>query len=227
MGKSRRKAKFSQSTPDIIKLYPRTPNQERLVNSIHNNPITIASGPAGTGKTVMALHSAVQLFHKREVSKILYLKPNVDVAYDRGVGFLPGTIEEKLSPLLAPVRDNLEVFVSAGRANQMINNKDIDIQLMEYIRGRSLRDTFVILDEAQNTTAEGVLTVISRLEESSILVITGDSRQKDTKKGIQNGLLDAVNRLSRMPDIVGIIEFTKDDCQRSGYLKDVLEAYDR
>ena len=221
----RSKSKFQQSTPDIVRVYPRTNAQAELIDSIHTNSITIATGPAGVGKTLVALHEAVQLFHKRKISKILYIKPIVEAQFSKGIGFLPGTLEEKIDPMLAPVKDNLEVFVSPGRAQQMIANKDVEFGLLEYLRGRSLRDTFIILDEAQNTTPQGILTVISRMEESSYLVISGDPAQKDSKNNMMNGLTDAERRLGHLSE-VGSVRFTTSDIQRASFLKNVIDAYD-
>lgn len=221
---SRRKSKFESSTPDLIRLSPRTKSQEALVDSIHHNPITIAHGPAGVGKTLIALHEAIHLFHKRKIDEVIFIKPIIDVSFSKGIGFLPGTLEEKIDPLLAPVKDNLEVFVSPGKANQMIRSKQVSFGMMETLRGRSLRNKFIILDEAQNTTNAGILTVISRMEESSYLVICGDTCQKDTKTSVENGLLDATRRLANMRE-VGIVEFTLEDIQRAGFLKNVIGRY--
>lgn len=222
---ARRKQKFATQTPDIVRVFPKTDNQQLLMESIQDNPITIASGCAGTGKTLISLHEAVQMHHKRQVEKILYIKPNIQITYDKGVGFLPGTVEEKLDPLLAPIKDNLEVFCSKGKAKQMIDNKDIEVQLLEYIRGRSLRNTFVIVDETQNLASAGVLTVLSRAEKSTKVVLLGDPAQKDSYNKVDNGLVDAIRRLSRLEHIVGTILFTSDDIQRSPYLKEVIDAY--
>lgn len=220
-----RKKKYKETTPDIIKVNPKTEGQRLLIESIEKNPITIASGPSGSGKTLVALHEAVQMFHKRQIDKILYIKPNVDIFYDKGIGYLSGDIDEKLSPLLAPVRDNLSVFCSDGKARQMIDNKDIEIQLIEFLRGRSLGYTFVILDESQNMHPAGILLALSRLEETSKIVLLGDAAQKDSYSRLGNGINDAIQRLSPLKDTVGIIQFTEEDILRNSYLKDVIKAY--
>lgn len=208
----------------ILKLQPKTLNQARLIKSIRNNHVTIASGSAGVGKTLMALHEAVWMMEKGVIDQILYTKPIVDIQHQKGLGFLPGDLNEKVLPLLAPLLDNLEVFVKPGKIQYLLDKSKIKYQSLEYIRGRSLRNTFVVADEFQNATIHNAVTVISRLEQSSKIVMIGDPKQRDIIL-TSNALSDALIRLQNK-NSVGIVEFSRDDIVRSVFLKDVLESYD-
>lgn len=211
-------------TPEVITLFPRNENQEIMMELIREKPITIANGASGVGKSCIALHEAVHLMQKREIDKILYIKPNVDFGkYERGIGFLKGEMDEKLLPLLYPVIDNLSVFCTPGKAQYMLDKKQIEIGLLEYLRGRSLRRTFVLVDEVQNTTPHALLTVITRLGEGSKLVAIGDTMQCDI--GLQNNALeDALTRLKGIPE-VGIVEFSAADIVRNTYLHKIIHRY--
>lgn len=224
MSRNKRHKTNHSSTPEISRLYPRTESQGFLMDSIEQYPITIAAGAAGVGKTLIALHSAVWMLNNRGIDKILYLKPNVDFSGERGLGFLPGDLDEKIAPLLYPVLDNLEVFVTPGKRNYLLDKKQIECFLLEYLRGRSLRNTFVIFDEAQNTTKNGILTAISRLEDTSKLVICGDPTQQDTETR-DNGLADALKRLQGLEQ-VGIVKFNSDDIVRNSFLRNVIERFE-
>jgi phosphate starvation-inducible PhoH-like protein len=208
----------------IQKLYPKTKNQDRLIGSIKQNHISIASGPAGVGKSLIALHEAIWLLEKGIIDKILYTKPTVNFLEQKGIGFIPGPIEEKLLPLMFPLLDNLEVFVSSGKIKYMLDKKQIEFQLLEYVRGRSLRNTFVICDEFQSVSPLGALTMISRIESTSKLVILGDPKQADIKLK-SNALEDSIYRLKGAQS-TGIIQFSKEDIVRSSFLKDVISRYD-
>lgn len=208
----------------ITKLHPKTKNQDRLIQSIKQNHITITSGAAGVGKSIIALHEAVWMLERGIIDKILYTKPTVNFLEQRSIGALPGLYEEKVLPLMFPLLDNLEVFVSSGKIKYMIDKKQIEFQLLEYVRGRSLRNCFVFLDESQNVSPLAALTMISRIEESSKLVIAGDPKQADIKLK-SNALEDSIYRL-RGAESVGIIQFQKEDIVRSSFLKDVISRYD-
>ena len=226
MSRSRRKSKsYTPSTPEVVKLNPLNENQRLLMESIEKNPITVVNGAAGVGKSCVALYKAVEMYEQRRIDKILYIKPNVDFGkVERGIGFLKGEVEDKLQFLLLPVIDNLEVFCSAGKAKSLIDQKKIEAGLLEHLRGRSLRYTFILADEIQNTEVKSVLTLITRMGEGSKLVISGDTMQCDT--GIKNnGLVDALNRLRGLNE-VGIINFTKDDIVRNKFLSKVINRYD-
>lgn len=196
------------------------------MESIRENPITVVNGASGVGKSCIALHEAVHMMQDREIDKILYIKPNVDFGrYERGIGFLKGEMDEKLQPLLYPVIDNLGVFCTPGKAQYMLDKKKIEVGLLEYLRGRSLRRTFVLLDECQNISPHGLLTVITRLGHDSKLVAIGDTMQCDI--GLkENALSDAMVRLKGLPE-VGIVEFKPEDIVRNGYLHKIIHRYQR
>jgi len=220
----RRKDKFV-SSPEITRLFAKTDAQAEFMRSLENNVITIGAGVAGVGKTLLALHHAVWLHHKGKIDKIIFLKPNVDMVGERSLGFLPGELDEKVLPLLAPVLDNLEVFCTSGKAKSLIDQKHIECGLLEYMRGRSLNKTFVIYDESQNATPHGVLTMISRLGEDSKLVLLGDPNQRDVDSREQDGLSDALYRLRDL-DEVGIVRFGSNDNVRNPHLINVLRRYE-
>ena len=156
---SRNKAKTqNKSHTELVRLFAKTENQQRLIDSIAKYPITLCQGAAGVGKTLIALHEAYWLFDKGKISKILYVKPIVDFSEQKSLGFLPGTIDEKVAPLLYPVIDNLSVFMSDAKAKYVIDKKIIEFVPLEFLRGRSLRDTVVIGDEFQNANPHCFLT---------------------------------------------------------------------
>ena len=224
--KSRSKNKeYVPSKPEIVPIHPKTYAQEELMESILSNPVTLASGMAGTGKTMVALYEGIKLLEMGKVDQILYTKPITDFRGEKGLGFLPGDEKEKTQAYLDSVRDNLGVFVTKGKAEYMLNKGQITFQPMEFIRGRSLRYKYVILDEAQNTTRHGVLTMLTRLEETSKIVVLGDPAQADVRhRGENDGLTDAISRLSGLSE-VGIIKFSPSDIVRSGFLKNVINRY--
>jgi phosphate starvation-inducible PhoH-like protein len=195
-----------------------------LIKSIRANHVTVASAPAGCGKTLVALHEAAWMLEKGAIDQILYTKPIINFREQNGLGFLPGDLDEKVLPLLAPLLDNLEVFMKPGKIRYLLDKGKIKYQPMEHIRGRSLRHTFMIADEFQGISVHGAITVISRIEESSKLVMLGDSKQCDLLLPA-NALDDALTRLKGAQS-VGIVEFTSNDIVRNAFLKDVLMRYD-
>ena len=178
-----------------------------------------------THNTLMSIYSAITSLERNEIDKILYIKPNVDMHGERGVGFLKGELDEKLAPLLQPVVDNLQVFLCPNKAKYYIDKNIIDIGLLEYLRGRNLDRTFVIFDEAQNTTPHGLITVITRLTDTSKLVVLGDVMQCDTQN-INNGLNDAFKRYKGLSGI-GFVKFTENDILRNSFMKSILIRYNR
>lgn len=210
------------SKPEIIPVHPKTYAQEGMMESICAKPITVASGAAGTGKSLVALYEGIKQLEMGYVDQILYIRPITDFKGEKGMGFLPGTEKEKTDVYLEAVKDNLQVFVSPGKAQYLLGKEQIKFQPLEFIRGRSLRNKFVILDEAQNTTRHGVLTVITRMEESSRLVILGDPAQADVKHKGNDGLTEAISRLTGLKE-VGIVKFSPSDIVRSSFLSKVIE----
>lgn len=209
---------------DSVYLQVKSQNQAFLRQSIKDNHLTVCSGAAGVGKTLICLNDSYHMMKKGLIDQILYVKPITSAALDSGLGYLPGDLNEKVLPLLAPVLDNLEVFCSKGEAAYLINKGKILFQPLEYLRGRSLRNTFLIFDEAQNASKHVALSVISRIEESSKCVMLGDPSQCDIQL-TNNALSDALVRLKNTKS-VGIVQFTKNDIIRSAFLKEVLQKYE-
>lgn len=207
--------------------YPKTDAQEDLWTSLNKNVVTVATGPAGVGKTLVGLHWGLQALFDRHVSKVYYLRSDVGVAHQRGRGALPGDFDAKVAPLLGPVFDNLSVIMKTeGAAEYVISKKLVEPLLLEDIRGRSLNDALIIADEAQNMTPGQVKTVLSRVGEGSRILLTGDTKQVDL--GVferENGLVDAFHRLSGL-DNVGRVTFTKADIVRNSVIAHILQRYD-
>lgn len=209
----------------ISLLKVRNQAQKDYQQSLHNNIVTLALGPAGTGKTLLAINYAVAGLSNKLYEKIIYIRPDVAVENQRGRGALPGELKDKSLPLLAPVLDNLKIFCQDGLKNYLLEKSCIEYVYLEDVRGRSFNNVFVILDEAQNTTVEQFKTVLTRIGSGSTLAIMGDTSQVDVSQlRLNNGLLDASLRLKGLKD-VGIIQFTIDDIVRSPLLKDILRRY--
>lgn len=202
--------------------HPRGKAQQLFAESIQNNIITIGLGPAGTGKTLFALQEAL----KQGYRKIYYVRNNcfTDGLGSKGRGELPGTIYEKALPLLGPVADNLFELVAEPKAKYMLEKGIIEPLYYEDLRGRSFKNCFIIADEAQNVASKGIKTLLTRLALGTKLVLIGDCAQKDTDRFIDDGLLDAKNRLDGL-SFVGIVQFAKSDIQRNPIIQNILERY--
>lgn len=225
--RSNSKGQNSQRTlgnQDVFRINAKNKNQQLMIDSIANNYVTIAKGAAGVGKSLIAISEAVWMVEKGLMSKVLYSKPIVDFAEQKSLGFLPGDLNEKTLPLLFPVLDNLETFCTPGKARYLLDKKVIEFQPLEFIRGRSLKETVIILDEAQNCSPHAVLSVISRIDKTSRVIILGDPKQVDFKLPV-NGLNDAFFRLKNL-DNVGLIEFSPKDILRNPFLSHIISRYD-
>jgi len=218
---------FEHRGMDVSPFYPKTDAQESLWTSLNKNTVTIAVGPAGVGKTLVALWWGLNAIQRNQLSKIYYLRSDVGCSYQRGRGALPGTLEEKMAPLVGPVYDNLAVMTkSYGASDYLLSKKIIEPVLLEDIRGRSLNECLIIFDEAQNSLPEQIKTVISRVGEGSKIIVTGDTKQIDLDVFKRdNGLLDCYHRLSNIKG-VGTIQFEKCDIVRNGIIADILSAYE-
>jgi phosphate starvation-inducible PhoH-like protein len=212
---------------DVLPFTPKTDNQENLWESLNKNTVTIAIGPSGVGKTLVALWWGLEAIKQGNIDKIYYLRSDVGCAHQRGRGALPGTLDEKMAPLVGPVHDNLVVMTrSHGAAEYLLTKKIIESMMLEDVRGRSLSNCLIIFDEAQNSMPENVKTVISRVGEDSKVVITGDTRQVDLEVFSRNsGLLDSYHRLANIRG-VGRVQFDRLDIVRNGIIADILEAYE-
>lgn len=217
---------FSGKVQTFKMLRPANSHQRAYVESIKSNIITLAIGSAGTGKTLLALHSAITLMNTESspIEKIIYLRSNVGMVEEKDLGFLPGTLTEKIMPLAYPVLDNLIEFMEDHKARYLIESGRIEVLPVAMVRGRSFRNTFVIVDEAQNATPSMMKTLLTRISEGSKIVLVGDTSQCDLKATLKSGLLDAANRLNGLSE-VGIIRFTDSDIIRHPIIADILARY--
>lgn len=212
---------------DVLPFYPKTDHQEDLWTSLNKNTVSVAIGPSGVGKTLVALWWGLTEVAKGNLEKIYYVRSDVGCDHQRGRGALPGTNEEKMAPLVGPVYDNLLVMTkSQGASEYLLSKKIIEPMFLEDIRGRSFNECLIIFDEAQNSKPDNVKTVISRVGKDSKVIITGDTRQVDL--GVfksDNGLLDCYHRLANIPS-VGRVQFDRSDIVRNGVIANILEAYE-
>ena len=203
---------------------PKSPTQKAYIEAIEKHDIVIGIGPAGTGKTYLAMAMAVSALLKKEVSRIILARPAVEAG--EKLGFLPGDIYEKVNPYLRPLYDALFDMLDMERANRLIERGDIEIAPLAFMRGRTLNDSFVILDEAQNATAEQMKMFLTRLGFHSKVVVTGDITQIDLPTDRVSGLIEVKDILR---DINGIqfIYFDDKDVVRHRLVQDIIKAYDR
>jgi phosphate starvation-inducible PhoH-like protein len=177
---------------------PRGENQARLMAALESKPLTLALGPAGTGKTYLAIASAVKALEAGSIDRIILSRPAIEAG--EALGYLPGTMEEKMSPYLRPLYDALNDRLGGKRLRQYMADGTIEIAPIAYMRGRTLNNSFVVIDEAQNCTYGQIKMLLTRLGWHSTMVITGDPDQTDLLPGL-SGLADIANRLERLPDI--------------------------
>lgn len=220
-------SEFHYGSGDIKDFKPRNEKQVDFWSSMYENTVTVAHGCAGTGKTLLALWFGMLEVNDKIYDRVTYVRSDIGTDYQRGRGALPGTLEEKMLPLIGPLLDNLPVFMkTAGAAEYVLRTKKVEPMLLEDIRGRSLNDSFIVVDECQNYTAEQIKTVLTRVGNNSKIVLVGDTRQADLEVfRRKNGLTDAIEKLEGMRD-VGIIEFTADEIVRNSVIAHILRAYD-
>jgi phosphate starvation-inducible PhoH-like protein len=201
---------------------PKTVNQKRYVDSIRNNTITFGIGPAGTGKTYLAMAMATAAHSRREVSRIILTRPAVEAG--ERLGFLPGTVMEKVDPYLRPLFDALYDMLDADRVNSQLERGVIEVAPLAFMRGRTLNDSFIILDEAQNTTPEQIQMFLTRLGFNSKMVVTGDITQIDLPTDQRSGLVVVGEILGEIGDI-DFIHFTGEDVVRHKLVQRIVAAY--
>ncbi|MCX7759751.1 MAG: PhoH family protein [Hydrogenothermaceae bacterium] len=202
----------------------KTPTQKIYVETIKNNDITFGIGPAGTGKTYLAMAVAVSYLKQNKVNRIILTRPAVEAG--EKLGFLPGSLEEKVDPYLRPLYDALYDMVDPEKVVDMIEKKIIEVAPLAFMRGRTLNDAFIILDEAQNTTKEQMKMLLTRIGFGSKAVITGDITQIDLPKTSQSGLVEAIKVLEGVKGI-GFTRFTEKDVVRHPIVQRIIEAYNR
>jgi phosphate starvation-inducible PhoH-like protein len=203
---------------------PKTDGQRALVGAIDANTLTFAIGPAGTGKTFLAIVMAVRALKSREVSRIVLSRPAVEAG--EKLGFLPGDFREKVDPYLRPLYDALAELLDAGTTEKYLERGTIEVAPLAYMRGRTLGDAFVILDEAQNATREQLKMFLTRLGANSKMIVTGDDTQIDLPRGMRSGILD-VERLFADVDDVGLVRLDENDVVRHPLVGRIVAAYDR
>lgn len=202
----------------------RTPNQQKLVEAVLHNDLTFALGPAGTGKTYVAIALAVRALKNREVKKIILSRPAVEAG--EKLGFLPGDMKDKIDPYLQPLYDALEDMIPAVKLKEYMDTKVIQIAPLAFMRGRTLNDAVIVLDEAQNTTTHQIKMFLTRMGMNAKMIITGDATQIDLPRTTQSGLIQALHVLRDVPGI-GRVEFTKKDIVRHALVQRIVEAYAR
>lgn len=205
-------------------LFPKTIGQKRYIESINNNDIVFGTGPAGTGKTYLAIALACQAFRNKQFERIILTRPAVEAG--ESLGFLPGDLKEKVDPYLRPVYDALFEIIGGEQYQKYIEKGLIEIAPLAYMRGRTLDKSFIILDEAQNTTPEQMKMFLTRLGYSSKMVITGDLTQTDLPRGKMSGLKNAIELLRHTKGI-GIEELQKVDIVRHPLVRKVIEVYEQ
>ena len=203
---------------------PRTPNQANYVDAMKKHSLVFGIGPAGTGKTYLAVARAVEMYSKGDVERIILCRPAVEAG--ERLGFLPGDMKEKVDPYFRPIYDALHDLIGTDVMQKKIEAGDIEIAPLAFMRGRTLSNAFIILDEAQNTTQMQMKMFLTRLGPNSNMVITGDQTQIDLPAGVRSGLIEALDIL-RDEDEIGIHHFTDKDVVRHGLVTKIIQAYDR
>lgn len=202
----------------------RNPNQQLLVDAFTKNDLTFALGPAGTGKTYMAIALAVRALKNKEVRKIILSRPAVEAG--EKLGFLPGDMKDKIDPYLQPLYDSLEDMIPPIKLKEYLDSNVIQIAPLAFMRGRTLNDAVIVLDEAQNTTTHQIKMFLTRLGMNAKMIITGDATQIDLPRSTKSGLLQALKILKDVKGI-GKVEFGKKDIVRHALVQRIVEAYEK
>jgi phosphate starvation-inducible protein PhoH and related proteins len=214
-------AKQAQGTKRRVN--PKSPNQKKYLETIERNDIVFGVGPAGTGKTYLAMAQAVSYLMAKKVSRIILARPAVEAG--EKLGFLPGDLQEKVNPYLRPLYDALYDMMDTDKASRLVERGTIEVAPLAFMRGRTLNDAFVILDEAQNTTSEQMKMFLTRLGFGSKAVVTGDITQIDLPNPKLSGLVEALKIVNEV-DGIGIIYFDDKDVVRHKLVQQIVKAYD-
>lgn len=200
----------------------KTPNQQKLVQLVKENDLVFALGPAGTGKTYISVALAVRALKNKLVKKIIITRPAVEAG--ENLGFLPGDLKEKIDPYLRPIYDGLNDMIPFEKLQYYMEREIIEVAPLAFMRGRTLNNAFILLDEAQNTTAMQMKMVLTRMGPDSKMIVTGDVSQVDLPKKQSSGLTEAVSILKDVKGI-GVIELTERDVIRHRLVRDIIDAY--
>lgn len=203
---------------------PKTLGQKKYIDKIKENTIIIGVGPAGTGKTYLAVAMAVSAFRAKQVNRIILTRPAVEAG--EKLGFLPGDLQQKVDPYLRPLYDALWDMLGAENFQKYQERGNIEVAPLAYMRGRTLDDSFIILDEAQNTTPEQMKMFLTRLGFGSKIVVTGDITQIDLPDGKKSGLVEVIKILKNVDDIE-TVKFSEKDVVRHKLVQDIIKAYDK
>jgi phosphate starvation-inducible PhoH-like protein len=213
-----------EEAPSPMRVKPRTPGQQRYVEAIRSHGITFAIGPAGTGKTFLAVAMAVEALQRGEFRRLALARPAVEAG--ERLGYLPGGYQEKVNPYLRPLYDALNDLLEPGRLRRYLDHDIVEVVPLAYMRGRTLNNAFVILDEGQNTTPRQMQMFLTRMGERSKIVVTGDVTQTDLPERSVSGLVDAWKRLGKLEG-VGFVELTRADIVRHPLVQAIVDAYSR
>jgi len=200
-------------------LKPKTKNQEEYIRAMVEADVVFCSGPAGSGKTSVAVGLACQYLIEEKIEKIIITRPVVESG--RGLGYLPGTFQEKIHPYLVPILEEMQMYLSPAEIKKFMDSNTIEIVPLEYMRGRNFHGCFMILDEAQNATTDQIKMFITRIGRRSKAVINGDVNQTDLPNDIRGGLINCMNKLDDL-NKVAIIELTDDDIIRNKIISSIL-----
>ena len=204
------------------RIIAKTKNQKQIVSLHKKNDLLFVIGPAGTGKTYVSVALGVKALKEKKVKKIIITRPVVEAG--ENLGFLPGDLQDKIDPYLKPIYDALEDMIPIQKMKKFIENKTIEIAPLAYMRGRTLKNAFILLDEAQNTTESQLKMFLTRLGQNSKMIVTGDISQIDLRKNQSSGLVDAKNKLNNIEGI-GFTHLDSSDVLRHSLVKKILDKY--